>query len=162
MNITFSKWVYLLAGALVVFAFYFFYTSTPNKPVEIPDQTVMPDSPDYSDTSEKDKTIKELSFLLNLASNKIGKLSCNISDDVSENGGWCSKISGKNSPQHATDLPLALELSKYLKGKRAASFGDGPGKKKKLQEKIFKQLTLQQHDRMFFTSNIRSTQSNFI
>ena len=78
---------------------------------------------------DKDKIISELSeILLNQASNKIGKLSCKLSDDVSENGGWCSKISGKNSPQHLTDTPMAIALSEYLKGKRVASFGDGPGK----------------------------------
>ena len=79
-------------------------------------------------TRDKDEIITELSLLLNQASNKIGKLSCNLSDDVSENGGWCSKISGKNSAQHATDVPIAGALSEYLKGKRVASFGDGPGK----------------------------------
>ena len=81
-----------------------------------------------SNKQDKDKIITELSLLLNQASNKIGKLSCKLSDDVSENGGWCSKISGKNSPQHVTDTPMAIALSEYLKGKRVASFGDGPGK----------------------------------
>ena len=81
-----------------------------------------------SNKQEKDKIITELSLLLNQASNKIGKLSCKLSDDVSENGGWCSKISGKNSPLHLTDTPMAIVLSEYLKGKRVASFGDGPGK----------------------------------
>ena len=78
----------------------------------------------------QDNTIKRLSLLLNQASNKIGKLSCQLNDDVSERGGWCSKISGKNSTQHRTDVKLAIALSKYLTGKRVASFGDGPGKKK--------------------------------
>ena len=76
----------------------------------------------------QDITIKKLSLLLNQASNKIGKLSCKLNDDVSERGGWCSKISGKNSSQHVSDVPLANALSKYLTGKRVASFGDGPGK----------------------------------
>ena len=35
----------------------------------------------------------------------------------------------KNSTQHRTDVKLAIALSKYLTGKRVASFGDGPGKK---------------------------------
>jgi hypothetical protein len=81
-----------------------------------------------SNKQDKDKIITELSLLLNQASNKIGKLSCELSDNVSENGGWCSKISGKNSPQHLTDIQMAIALSEYLKGKRVASFGDGPGK----------------------------------
>ena len=83
--------------------------------------------------NKQELTSRKLSLLLNQASNKIGKLSCKLSNDnVSENGGWCSKISGKNSSHHATDVPLAKALSKYLKGKRVASFGDGPGVYKKL------------------------------
>ena len=62
----------------------------------------------------QDITIKKLSLLLNQASNQIGKLSCKLNDDVSERGGWCSKISGKNSSQHVSDVPLANALSKYL------------------------------------------------
>ncbi len=78
----------------------------------------------------QDNAIRRLSLLLNQVMNKIGKLSCKLSDDVSERGGWCSQISGKNSTQHITDVKLAIALSKYLSGKRVASFGDGPGKKK--------------------------------
>ncbi len=88
---------------------------------KLPNQLLM-------ETTFQDSTIKELSVLLNQASNKLGKLSCKLSDDVSEKGGWCSKISGKNSSQHITDVKLASALSKYLTGKRVASFGDGPGK----------------------------------
>lgn len=51
---------------------------------------------------------------------------------MSNNGGWCSKISGKGSPQHATDGSLVNEFSNFLKGKRVASFGDGPGEYKRL------------------------------
>ena len=66
--------------------------------------------------------------MLNEAMNRIGQLSCEISKiEVSQNGGWCSKISGKNSSQHLTDHSLAKFLSKFLTGKRVASFGDGPG-----------------------------------
>ena len=77
---------------------------------------------------ESQRIIKELSILLNQASKKIGQLSCQLStNEVSDNGGWCSKISGKNSSQHLTDSPLSKALSKFLVGKRVASFGDGPG-----------------------------------
>ena len=76
--------------------------------------------------------IRELSLLLTQAVNRIGKLSCQLNekkDDVSLNGGWCSKISGKDSQLHMTDNNLAKKISQYLKGKKVASFGDGPGKK---------------------------------
>jgi hypothetical protein len=130
--------VLILIAALFVFLMYFIYIKSSNQ--QIPSFNEINISPYDKDETEKDETtkdenveelelrIKKLSLLLNQASNKIGRLSCQLSDDVSENGGWCSKISGKNSPQHATDFALARELSNYLKGKRVASFGDGPGK----------------------------------
>ena len=128
MNITPSRWVYLLFGVLVVSLIYLIYTTSPNKSILNSNKLKIRSDASCSNISYNDETIKELSLLLNQASNNIGKLSCKISDDVSANGGWCSKISGRNSSQHATDTVLALELSKYLKGKRVASFGDGPGK----------------------------------
>ena len=76
--------------------------------------------------------LRELSLLLTQAVNQVGKLSCKLNekkDDVSLNGGWCSKISGKDSQLHMTDNNLAKKISQYLKGKKVASFGDGPGKK---------------------------------
>ena len=57
-----------------------------------------------------------------------GQLECEKSlNDVSNSGGWCSKISGLNSSQHMIDNGLAIELSSFLKNKKVASFGDGPG-----------------------------------
>ena len=57
-----------------------------------------------------------------------GQLECEKSlNDVSNSGGWCSKISGLNSSQHMIDYGLAIELSSFLKNKKVASFGDGPG-----------------------------------
>ena len=57
-----------------------------------------------------------------------GQLECEKSlNDVSNSGGWCSKISGLNSKQHMIDIELAIELSSFLKQKKVASFGDGPG-----------------------------------
>jgi len=143
MNISPNKWVLILIAALFVFLMYFILIKSSNQP--IPSFNEINNSPSDKDETEKDEStkdestkdenveelelrIKKLSLLLNQASNKIGRLSCQLSDDVSENGGWCSKISGKNSSQHATDFALAKELSNYLKGKRVASFGDGPGK----------------------------------
>lgn len=80
-----------------------------------------------------DEKLKVLSKLLNEAMGKVGKLTCELNkNDVSVRGGWCSKISGKNSPQHMTDEPLAKALSKFLTGKKVASFGDGPGVYKEL------------------------------
>jgi len=106
--------ILLIWCALITFFVYF-------QPITLHNQLLI------TNNRQEENIIKTLSLLLNQASNKIGKLSCKLSDDVSENGGWCSKISGKNSSQHVTDVPLALSLSKYLKGKRVASFGDGPG-----------------------------------
>ena len=67
---------------------------------------------DYNDR------LTEMSRLLNEAMNKVGKLSCQLTqDEVSGNGGWCSKISGKNSSEHMTDTHLAKALSNFLLGK---------------------------------------------
>ena len=80
--------------------------------------------------------LTEMSRLLNEAMNKVGQLSCLLSpDEVSDNGGFCSKISGKNSSEHLTDTYLAKALSNFLLGKNVASFGDGPG--------IYKELLLE-------------------
>ncbi len=47
-----------------------------------------------------------------------GQLECDKSlNDVSNSGGWCSKISGLNSKQHMIDIGLAIELSSFLKQK---------------------------------------------
>ncbi len=116
----------ILIGLVMVFIVYFTFQKSLIHSIKNTDGIKLSYFSSY--TRDKDEIIAELSLLLNQASNKIGKLSCKLSDDVSENGGWCSKISGKNSPQHATDVPVAVALSEYLKGKRVASFGDGPGK----------------------------------
>ena len=78
--------------------------------------------------------IKDLSEKLQKKSQKLGQLECEINskDQVSNSGGWCSKISGLNSSEHATDKNLAIELSNFLKNKEVASFGDGPGAYKSL------------------------------
>ena len=98
-----------------------------------------------TDDSESKRIIKELSILLNQASNKIGQLSCQLStNEVSDSGGWCSKISGKNSSQHMTDVPLSKALSKFLVGKKVASFGDGPG--------VYKELLLSYNEVLSYDS----------
>jgi tryptophanyl-tRNA synthetase len=91
-------------------------------------QSTEPIRKTYWSVKDKDETIETMSILLNEAMNRVGQLSCDISKiDVSQNGGWCSKISGNNSSQHLTDEYLARYMSKFLKGKTVASFGDGPG-----------------------------------
>ena len=52
--------------------------------------------------------------------------------DVSPHGGWCLSAGSKNSSEHKTDSNFAKGLSKFLKGKAVASFGDGPGFIRKL------------------------------
>jgi len=82
----------------------------------------------YWKEKKEGETIIGMSRLLNKAMNRVGQLSCEISKiDVSQNGGWCSTISGKNSTQHLTDYALAKFLSEFLRDKHVASFGDGPG-----------------------------------
>jgi len=82
----------------------------------------------YWTVKNKDETIETMSLLLNEAMNRIGQLSCKISEnEVSQNGGWCSKISVNNSSQHLTDEYLARYMSKFLKGNTVGSFGDGQG-----------------------------------
>jgi len=101
----------------------------------------------YWTVKNKDETIETMSILLNEAMNRIGQLSCEISKiEVSQNGGWCSKISGKNSSQHMTDQSLAKHLSKFLTGKRVASFGDGPGFYKELLLKFNEVLSYDAFD----------------
>ena len=82
-------------------------------------------------SDESNKKLRELSLLLNDALRSNGQLSCRLSsanDSVSENGGFCSKISGRDkNAYHITDETLAQALSKLLAGKKVASFGDGPG-----------------------------------
>ena len=74
------------------------------------------------------KINNELSLKLKNSIQKLGQLNCEKNkNDVSPNGGWCSSISGRNSSQHLTDFKFAKALSEFLKSKRVASFGDGPG-----------------------------------
>lgn len=94
-----------------------------------------------------------MSRLLTNATKKLGKLSCLFStNDVSKNGGWCASISRPNSSYYYSEGKLAREIGRFLagmspgivcfnyinvlyfrfflsvlKGKRVASFGDGPG-----------------------------------
>ena len=59
-----------------------------------------------------------MSILLNDAMKKIGQMSCNLStNQISDNGGWCSQISGPNSTEHVFDTRLAVELSRFLSSK---------------------------------------------
>lgn len=113
----------LILIVLYLFCTFFFYSSKINANIR---NYIVDD--DCSRMREKEEIIQSLSILLNEAMNNIGKLSCKISKiDVSQNGGWCSKLSGKNSIEHRTDYKLAAYLSNLLAGKCVASFGDGPG-----------------------------------
>ena len=81
--------------------------------------------------------VQDLSLRLNLAYQKNGRLNCEITKGgVSENGGWCSSISGRNSSQHMTDYYFANATSLFLKDKQVASLGDGPGIYKELFEQL--------------------------
>jgi hypothetical protein len=87
-------------------------------------------------TCESDSLLKDVSVLLKEAMRRIGQMNCEKSNNqVSTNGGWCSKISGRNSPEHKTDEILLAALSHFLVNKTVASFGDGPG--------VYKELILQ-------------------
>ncbi len=116
-------YITLILIVLYLFSTFFFYPSKKSVKIQnfnIDDVT--------SKINEKDDIIKNLSILLNEAMNNVGKLSCEISKEhVSQNGGWCQRLSGKNSIEHKTDYKLARYLSKILVGKCVASFGDGPG-----------------------------------
>jgi hypothetical protein len=55
---------------------------------------------------------------------------------INEQGGWCKHASKENGGAHITDKKLVLHLSEFLKGKRVASFGDGPGAYKRELTKL--------------------------
>ena len=75
------------------------------------------------ETTKSDDKVVEMSRLLTKAMKKMGQLSCEISkNDVAQNGGWCSRISGINSPNHIFDSPLAKELSSFLAGTQLKCF----------------------------------------
>ena len=86
---------------------------------------------------KNESTLADLSFKLNTAMNKIGKLNCNLTNgDVSSSGGWCARISGKDSIEHKTDERFAKALSQFLSGQKVASFGDGPGSYKEIFDRL--------------------------
>ena len=51
-------------------------------------------------------------------------------------GGWCKETSQENSTEHATDKTLIPQLSKLLRDKTVARFGDGPGNYQREIEKL--------------------------
>ncbi|KAK3607500.1 hypothetical protein CHS0354_031121 [Potamilus streckersoni] len=53
---------------------------------------------------------------------------------TSHTGGWCRQESKEDSGKHWTDKDLVKALVELFKGKRVASFGDGPGRYKQLVE----------------------------
>lgn len=112
-----------------------------------------------SNDSENLKLIKCLSKRLTQMAKNLGQLSCNITEKVSINGGWCSPLSGKNSSEHVTDVEIAKELSFFLRNKRVASFGDGPG----LYKEIFEILKdVQSYDAFDGAPFCEETTNNFV
>jgi hypothetical protein len=150
MNLNINvKFVFIIAGILSVIIVYIVATANIDikNAVRVLTDTEnnLKSSINENENPESKRIIKELSTLLNQASNKIGQLSCQLSkNEVSDNGGWCSKISGKNSSQHMTDISLSKALSKFLVGKRVASFGDGPG--------VYKELLLSYNEVLSYDS----------
>ena len=113
--------------------------------------------------NDNDERLYDLSKILNQAMGKIGQLSCQLSkNEVSDNGGWCSKISGKNSSEHKTDVPLSKALSKFLSGKKVASFGDGPGVYKELLLKYGEVLSYDSFDGAPYTEETTNKVVKFL
>lgn len=107
----------------------------------------------------------QMSKLLNNAMQKIGRMSCIQSANqtkVSLNGGWCSQISHRNSSKHRTDIRLAHELSRFLIGKRVASFGDGPGVYKEILDKLGQVKAYDAFDGAPFVQEITSNTVKFL
>ncbi|KAL3862467.1 hypothetical protein ACJMK2_008431 [Sinanodonta woodiana] len=80
----------------------------------------------------------------------LGQIQCQtISEEstkTSHTGGWCSQESKEDSGRHWTDKDLAMALAELFKGKRVASFGDGPGRYKQLIEDAGKGVTYDAYD----------------
>jgi hypothetical protein len=88
-------------------------------------------------TENLEKVVIEISSLLKDGMRRTGQLSCQLKESqVSTRGGWCAKDSARNSSKHKTDTDLATALSRFLKNKMVASFGDGPGVYKELLLKM--------------------------
>jgi hypothetical protein len=101
----------------------------------------------FADSELSNKINSDLSLKLNQAYQKIGRLNCQINkNEVSDNGGWCSSISGRNSSRHGTDDNFAKALSDFLANKRVASFGDGPGLYKEKIEAMGKVISYDAFD----------------
>ncbi|KAL3864850.1 hypothetical protein ACJMK2_006500 [Sinanodonta woodiana] len=88
----------------------------------------------------------EASKKANELQQKVGRMQCQRHEKsngshTSDTGGWCY-----NSGQHFADKNLAEALSELFKGKRVASFGDGPGTYKELLENSGKRITYDAYD----------------
>jgi hypothetical protein len=102
---------------------------------------------EFNEKEELNKINSDLSLKLNQAYQKIGRLNCQINkNEVSDNGGYCSSISGRNSSGHRTDDNFAKALSDFLANKRVASFGDGPGLYKEKIEAMGKVISYDAFD----------------
>ena len=105
----------------------------------------------------------KLSYLLNRERQKTGQLECRSwTRSTSSSGGWCKTDSKPTSSQHKTDLKLAKQLSKYLKGKRVGSFGDGPGLYKKYFDDTNMLEVYEAYDGAPFAESVSSGRVKFL
>merc|ERR1719273_2352837 len=112
----------------------------------------------------------ELSSLLNQMMKKSGQAECerrsrkifSNNKGISESGGWCKKESSENSIEHKTDEKLVKYLSNFLKGKRVASFGDGPGMYKKYLDRTNMLELYDAYDGAPFAENVTDGRVKFL
>ena len=166
MNKNELKWIYLLIGILLTALLIYFLNKYQSDNYTVL-KTIGPLENSYfaneKSSKEKESIIVNLSNLLRRSSQKVGQLSCQLNnDDVSANGGWCSKISGRNSSQHMTDTYLAKMLSKFLSGKRVASLGDGPGFYKDLLLEYGEVLSYDAFDGAPYVESTTNNNVNFL
>ncbi|KAL3864729.1 hypothetical protein ACJMK2_006386 [Sinanodonta woodiana] len=104
----------------------------------------------------------EASKKANELQQKVGRMQCQRNEKfngshTSDTGGWCH-----NSGQHFADENLAEALSELFKGKRVASFGDGPGKYKELLENSRKGITYDAYDGAPFCNDTSQGKVKFL
>lgn len=91
-----------------------------------------------------------LSKQLNELSKRSGQKDCEnkkaTDPQTSSHGGWCRNESKEHYREHRTDMNLISELSKFLAGKKVASFGDGPGAYKREILKLGEVLVYDAYD----------------
>jgi len=157
----------IIGSVAILFIFLIFYLSYQHSTKSIKhfenkyDENTIENQNTYSIDNE---TIKRLSMLLTKSMKRFGQLSCeNAKDQVSENGGWCQKISGTNSTRpRSIDEALVSYLSNYLADKAIASFGDGPGFYKNAFLKMNKVRSYEAYDGAPFAEETTNNNVNFL